>query len=732
MTFEDYDRALPPWEPAVKSDEDWLLLSKKQDSDPEIDPILQTFAKHAQPRQQPFDPSQRREDSAISDIEKKASLATAIDENKVVSLGSNAEVDEQSKKIEMFELHSKLYLRPGMEQVALNLDHVGRKLIFRGDLQLMRHSTWRKTHVILLDHYLVLAQTVSRVGKGKSEVYDVFKLPIPMELLVLESTNDDPVLKSSVKGVGAVTTGAKSIVDAQNPRLNQIATNDLKSQNALEYAQSNNSMSIMSSVRNSGSAPSNDADAMLMYPFRLQHLGQSHVYTLCATSAQNRQDWCNKIVEAKTHYSTTLSKENSEPFRLRVIADSAFAYDSISASQHSVVSVKGTPLDQALREIERIYGSSRQPPRCRAEVNCAATFNYYGRSLVVIGTDYGVYISEANDPRGWARCIQISRVTQIGILEQFSICLLIADKSLIAYHLDIFIRGFDSPTLNIDSNPPVPQKLSGARDVSFFAIGRMKERTLVFYKKREGLHSTFTVLEPVFVKSSEKKSRSLFDRMRSRETTEFFREFDKFYIPTECLTINLFNEYIAISTSAGFELLTLDKKVLMAIPDLKNPAIKNIAARLANQKPLGMFRLSDLEFLLCFEEISVYVDKHGEVSRSVVMEYEGKAKAAVLYGVYLVLFNSDFVEVRNAENGRLRQVITGRDVKPLDYGISPLGANAATSQSNLPGNSTQKRTLKLAMAHPEVATSRIVLEMVLKDDDDDNSYLRPGIDPMAP
>jgi hypothetical protein len=440
-----------------------------------------------------------------------------------------------------------------------------------------------------------------------------------------------------------------------------------------------------------------------------------------------------------TRYAISLLEENSEPFGLRVMADSAFAYDVMSTSQHRVVSVKGTPLDRAIREIEQIYKTSPRPgPVCRAEVNCAATFNCYGKSIVVIGTDYGVYISEANDPRGWTRVskssilltiqanivqsIQISRVTQIGILEEFSICLIIADKSLIAYHLDTIIRGFNFPASNIDSNPPIPQKLSGARDVSFFATGRMRERTLVFYEKRDGLHSTFMVLEPVFQKSSEKKSRSLFGRKFDTERTEFFRKFDEFYIPAECFTINLFNEYIAIGTLRDFELLTLDKKVVMSIPDMKNPALANIASLLVNQKPLGMFRLSDFEFLLCYEETSVYVDKHGEISRPVVMEYVGKAKTAALYGVYLVLFDSDFVEVRNAENGVLRQIITGRDIRSLDCGINPLGAGAATSQLNPPGNSAEKRTLKLSMAHPEVAGSRVVLEMVLNQGQSEEAF----------
>ena len=109
------------------------------------------------------------------------------------------------------------------------------------------------------------------------------------------------------------------------------------------------------------------------------------------------------------------------------------------------------------------------------------------------------------------------------------------------------------------------------------------------------------------------------------------------------------------------------------------------------------------------------MDKHDNISRFLVMEHVGKAKAAVLYRVYLVLCNIDFVEVRDIENGILRQVIAGRNVRSLDYGINPLGAGAAMSQLNPPGNSAQKRTLKLAMAHPKAAESRIVLQIVLNE-----------------
>ncbi|CAG8981518.1 hypothetical protein HYALB_00003091 [Hymenoscyphus albidus] len=656
------------------------------------------------------------------DSEEKTNLAKAIEEIKQVTHECDAKVNEQTKKVEMVELQSKLHLRPGMERVELNLDHLGRELIFKGDLQRagVNKFNWVETHTILFDHYLVLSKKMEqRENTGrKREVYDVSKLPIPMQLLVLESSNDDPVVKT-VRAIGAVTVSARPGQAGAPNHLTRITTTNGEVMRPLEHTTSNTSVQTMTSVTKLNPTNANGTDARYMYPFRVKHLGKNEVYTLYAPSAANRQDWCDKILEAKTRHAASLYEQSAEPFRLRVMADTAFGNDALAgATRSNVVFVKGTPLERSIRDMERTYGAGPRPgPVCRAQVNCATAFNCFGKAMVAIGTDYGVYISEATNPRGWSRSIQIAKVTQIAVLEEFSLCIIISDKALIAYHLDVIVPVSNFPAPQHDSGRKAPQKLSGNRDVSFFATARMKDRTLVFYKKREGLHSTFKVLEPVFQKSTEKKSR-LFGKLKGG-TTEFFREYDEFYIPTECFTINLFHSYIAISTLKGFELMTLDKKVPMSIPDVKNPAIGNIASRLRDQKPLGMFRLSDSEFLLAYEECAVYVDKHGEVSRSVIMEFVGRAAKAAMYGAYLVLFDNDFVEVRNAENGRLRQVIAGQNVRCLDYGINPLGAGAANSQMTPVtfggGGGAEKRTLKLAMAHPEVPANQIVLEMVLNE-----------------
>jgi len=228
-----------------------------------------------------------------------------------------------------------------------------------------------------------------------------------MQLLVLESTNDDPVQKSAVKGIGAVTAAAKTATTgtAAEARLQRTQTNGTEKSNPLEHTNSNNSISTIGSTTRLVQQNTNDNDAKAMYPFRIKHLGKGESYTLYAPTAQNRADWCKYILEAKTRHAASLFEQNAEPFRLRVMADSAFAYDVMSSlSQKSVVSVQGTPLERSIRDMEKVYGAGPRPgPVCRAQVNCATAFNCYGKSMVAIGTDYGVYTAEASNPRGWAR-----------------------------------------------------------------------------------------------------------------------------------------------------------------------------------------------------------------------------------------------------------------------------------------------------------------------------------------
>lgn len=103
------------------------------------------------------------------------------------------------------------------------------------------------------------------------------------------------------------------------------------------------------------------------------------------------------------------------------------------------------------------------------------------------------------------------------------------------------------------------------------------------------------------------------------------------------------------------------------------------------------------------------------------MQFVGNAQNAALYGPYLVLFDNDFVEIRNAQNGRLKQIISGREIKCLDDGTN-WSANASAANGAAAGGAAPpayapqaSRTLKLVMQHPEMEKTQIVVELLLNE-----------------
>lgn len=695
--------------------------------------------------------------------DEKTNLQFALDEIKAATHECDAKLAEMQKKMQMHEYDVKLKLRDGMQrEVELNLDHLGREILIQGDLLRAggKGFNWVETHAILFDHYLVLAKHVK--GGTRSDFFDVSKLPIPMDLLVLESMNDPAVMKSSMK-LATVTAAPRGQPVADN-RLNRTTSTNSGGSGGLQHTNTSTSMASgatgpsMVSVTAIGD---NSKEDKIMYPFRVKHLGKSELYTLYAPSAQSRTDWCEAIMTAKERHAEQLHAQRSEPFKLRVLADTAFGFEAYGGPSKRLF-LRNTPLHRAIKESEKKYaGQGRPAPVCRAQVNCATVFNQpYGRLMCAVGTDYGIYVSEYGNARGWTkvsysqgRCvsstdplqaIQMNKVTQIAVLEEFNLFVLIADKVLIAYHLDKVCppTGGTGQPHNDATGRTAPQKLSGSRDVGFFVTGRMKDRTLVFYKKKDTASSHFKVLEPVLQKSTTSRSRFLPSSSR-RGQTEFFREYDEFYIPADCFGLNLFSSSLAVSTARGVEVLNLDKKQTWTVPNLRSESqdtqahLSSIAARIKDLKPLGMFRLSESEFLVVFEECAVYVNKHGDVSRGVVMEFVGKANSACLYAQqYLILFDEDFVEIRDAQNGRLKQIISGRGVRMLDDGSgggqqqasTPGQANGNGQQAQLGGGANglglqgygkPRGTVKVAMQHPEEARCVIVVELELLAAEDD-------------
>lgn len=155
-------------------------------------------------------------------------------------------------------------------------------------------------------------------------------------------------------------------------------------------------------------------------------------------------------------------------------------------------------------------------------------FKDNGRRLV-IGTDAGVFVGK---PKGqFIRIIPRERVSQVDVLEDERILLVLAEKQLLAYGLEAL-----DPN---DPNSPNKRAKKLGSSVSFFKTGVCQNRTLVGIVKNSSNaldpSSTIKTLEPIEQDGAKKNKHSL-RKMLGGGNSELF----KLYKVTTRLCISFF------------------------------------------------------------------------------------------------------------------------------------------------------------------------------------------------
>ncbi|KAH8116354.1 Dbl domain-containing protein [Phellopilus nigrolimitatus] len=559
---------------------------------------------------------------------------------------TNTGVKSANERVEIWRYNQNLVFKPG-EAIDMDLLDENRSLIYTG--KLLRQpdtgfewSGWTELFVLLFDNYLVMTKPKERDGITK---YHVNRRPIPLDLLTLVNFTDPPQQRS--KGILGGLRGSGGDRGMDSPAANN-------SQMAVETV----------------------PDARSVYPCTIHHNGRlGGLWTVYAETSQARAEWKQKLDEA-TVLRRVVTDAN-KVFEIETLSTDTFLVPSMHASQQS--SSWGD---------ENIFTGkvTCSVPFCmfmlmdydnRKQTNMHARLaTPDGRGLVAVGCAEGVWIGLRHDPRSMRRVLHLKMVTQCAMLEDFGIFLVLADKALFAYHIEALV-----PSVPPNANASrTPQKLNGNKDVQFFTVGTLGGRTLVIYMKKKGLDSVFRVLEPVIGKINEKAkapgglSRFGFGSQRS----EWFRIFRDFFLPSESFDLIFLKAKIAILCSKGFEIMDLTDFKSVTIPQRDDPRVASLTKRCESCKPMGMFRSSENEFLLCYDEFGLYVDRHGDPSRSVgTIEWEGTAERVAWHPPYVLLFDSRFIEIRHVETGRLAQIIPGNDIRCIWDGrgsnVPPVG-----------------------------------------------------------
>ncbi|KAF5373357.1 hypothetical protein D9615_007366 [Tricholomella constricta] len=600
------------------------------------------------------------------DHDDRKAIPEVIDQIK--SLGKETEpgVFSAKQKVELWRYNSGLVFKPG-EAIDMDLLDKNRSLIHSGKLLRQPESGlewngWSELFVLLFDNYLVMTKPKDKDGAVR---YNVNRRPIPLDLLSVVTSTDPPTQRS-----------AGLLRNLRGDRHGDGA-----------------------GVVPPGASPESANDSRSVYPLTLHHNGRmGGPYILFAESAQARNEWREKLEEALGLRQVV--QESNKAFEVETLSSDTFLVPSMAANANS----PGWNQDNAFT----------------GKVTCSVPFTTSTRrDLVAIGCAEGVWIGYRHDPQSMRRVLHLKHVTQCAMLEEFHIFLVLADKALFAYHIEALVPSQPNHS-RVNSNLE-PQKLNGTKDVHFFSVGTLHGRTLIVYMKKKGLESIFRVLEPVGDKINEKVKApvGLGSRLGFRSAkSEWFRVYRDFFLPTESFDLIFLKARIVVLCAKGFEIMDLNDFNSVTIPLLDDPRM-SLAKRCESCRPMGMFRSKDDEFLLCYDEFGLYVDKHGDPSRQAgTVEWEGTAERVAFHSPYVLIFDSRFIEVRDILTGRLVQIIPGNDVRCIWDGRGVGTSISATPAKDMGENIVQEPQVHAVMnvveKNPHGVRSKVVAQRVVE------------------
>ncbi|GAA5981039.1 hypothetical protein JCM10908_003959 [Rhodotorula pacifica] len=285
-------------------------------------------------------------------------------------------------------------------------------------------------------------------------------------------------------------------------------------------------------------------------------------------------------------------------------------------------------------------------------LTCAAPFDNGNR--VVYGTDNGVYLADLREKNKVpVKVISAPSVTQLDVLEEQGILIVLADKAVQTFFIDHLDPG--------DAIGAAKRARKISANATFFKAGQCLGRTLVCVVKSGNVSSTIKTLEPVD-QARGKKQPTI--RKFLQGSNESLRVFKEFYIPTESSSVHFLKSKLCVGCTKGFEIVDLETLDTQGLLDPADSSLDFVQKR-ESAKPIAIYRI-DGEFLLCYDEFAFYVNKNGwRAKGNWIIQWEGFPTAFALHYPYVLAFEPTFIEVRHVESGALMQIIPGNNIRCL-------------------------------------------------------------------
>ncbi|AEO54767.1 hypothetical protein MYCTH_2297751 [Thermothelomyces thermophilus ATCC 42464] len=286
------------------------------------------------------------------------------------------------------------------------------------------------------------------------------------------------------------------------------------------------------------------------------------------------------------------------------------------------------------------------------KVNCVAPFD--GGRKLIYGTDNGIYVSDRRSKENSTpkRVIDVPSVTQVDVLEEYQLLLVLSNRSLLSYQLSA-----------LDPNEPISSKRAKKiqSHCNFFKTGICLGRHLVCCVKSSALSTTIKVYEPNDAMSRTKKQKGLSKMFNAGQ--DELKPFKEFYIPTESSSVHFLKSKLCVACARGFEVVSLETLETQSLLDQADTSL-DFVARKEGVKPIHIERLNG-EFLLNYSEFSFFVNRNGWRARPEWrLDWEGTPQAFALSYPWILAFEPNFIELRHIENLAVH-IVPHRNIRML-------------------------------------------------------------------
>ncbi|KAI8142369.1 hypothetical protein BJV82DRAFT_516682 [Fennellomyces sp. T-0311] len=300
------------------------------------------------------------------------------------------------------------------------------------------------------------------------------------------------------------------------------------------------------------------------------------------------------------------------------------------------------------------------------KVNHLVTFN--DGQQYVMATDQGLFVGHTGESSKPQKVLSLDKITQVQVLEEAQLLLLLANGTLWEYGLDV-----------VNGRPEdQPEGRRIQAHVPHFHVGTSLDRKLVCVPRVSPLTSTITTFEPSRPQELLKSKRFFGKLVRGPASGIHLRRFRDYYIPDEAWSVELSTTQLRITCPRGVVMVDLESSQPQQMLNHADKSLSFVTEREKDEsrmsirppvKHIAVFRTPRGDHLVCYDEYAFYIDSKGNrVYRNFRIEFEGAPEAFAFMYPYVIAFDPDFIEVRHVITGELEQIIRGHQIQCINNG----------------------------------------------------------------